>query len=143
VVSGFTEEGDIALSNGWVISKDFGHLAHGYVTTSHASQGKTVDVVLGAMGSESRPAINAAQFYVTASRGRERFTLYTDLSAHQLREAIKKQDTRKSATEVFSKRPGRLRRFMQRVADISRQLREKAERGIDRVRQREVTYERA
>lgn len=142
VVSGFTEEGDIALSNGWVIPKDFGHLAHGYVATSFGGQGKTVDVVLGAMGTESRPAINTAQFYVTASRGRERFTLYTDLSTHQLREAIKKQDTRKSATEVFAKKPGRLRRFIERVVDISRQLREKAERGIDRVRQKEVAYER-
>ena len=37
-VSGFTKEGNIALTNGWILSKDFGHLTHGYVSTSHASQ---------------------------------------------------------------------------------------------------------
>ena len=49
-VAGFTEGGDIRLKNGWVIAKDFGHLTHNYVTTSHASQGKTVDRVLISMG---------------------------------------------------------------------------------------------
>src|SRR6185437_14395012 len=33
----FTKDG-IELNNGWVIKNDFGHLQHGYVTTSHASQ---------------------------------------------------------------------------------------------------------
>ena len=59
-----------------MVGKEFGHLAHGYVTTSHASQGKTVDRVLIAMGSESRPAINAEQFYVSVSRGRDQATVY-------------------------------------------------------------------
>ena len=36
----------VPLDNGWVVDKEFGHLAHGYVSTSHASQGRTVDVVL-------------------------------------------------------------------------------------------------
>ena len=70
-VRGFDRDGDITLTNDWVISKDFGHLQHNYVSTSFAAQGKTVDRVLIAMGSESRPAINAEQFYVSASRGRE------------------------------------------------------------------------
>ena len=70
-VKGFTAGGDIALTNSWIVAKDFGHLTHGYVNTSHASQGKTVDRVLIAMGSESLPAINAEQFYVSVSRGRE------------------------------------------------------------------------
>ena len=78
-IAGFTKEG-IALTNGWTIARNFGHLAHGYVTTSHASQGKTVDRVLIAMGADSRPAISAEQFYVSVSRGRERATVYTNLS---------------------------------------------------------------
>ena len=45
-VKGFTPAGDVVVDNGWVIGRDFGHVAHGYVVTSHASQGKTVDKVL-------------------------------------------------------------------------------------------------
>lgn len=133
-VAGFTKAGDIQLQNGWVVARDFGHLAHGYVATSHASQGKTVDRVLIAMGSESRPAINAEQFYVSVSRGREKAAIYTELSPEQLREAIQRSDGRKSATEIMGrpeppvKAKGRkkLREFMERVARVYRQLREKA-----------------
>lgn len=54
------------------LPNDVGHIQHGYVATSHAAQGKTVDRVLIAMGSESVPAISAEQFYVSVSRGRDR-----------------------------------------------------------------------
>ena len=46
LVAGFTDRGDVRLGNGWVVDRDFGHWAHGYVSTSHAAQGKTVDRVL-------------------------------------------------------------------------------------------------
>jgi len=36
-VKGFTKEGDIALDNGVILPKTYGHIAHGYVDTSHAS----------------------------------------------------------------------------------------------------------
>ena len=45
-VKGFAEDGGIILSNGKVLAPDFGAIAHGYCTTSHSSQGKTVDHVL-------------------------------------------------------------------------------------------------
>jgi conjugative relaxase-like TrwC/TraI family protein len=44
-VSRFDDRGNIVLDNGWTVAKDFGHLAYGYVVTSHASQGKDVDEV--------------------------------------------------------------------------------------------------
>jgi AAA domain/TrwC relaxase len=122
-VAGFTKEGDVALSNGWVLGKDFGHITHGYVTTSHASQGKTVDRVLIAMGSESLPAINAEQFYVSVSRGRESAKVYSDLAPNSLRDAIQKTDSRKSATELMN--PKRKRRsFMQTLRDRYERLRD-------------------
>ena len=64
-----------------------------------------------AMGGESLPAINAQQFYVSVSRGRERATIFTDLSKEALTEAIKKTDTRQSATELLGEKtkPRRLR----------------------------------
>ncbi len=49
-VKRFDKEGNIVLANGWVVDKDFGHLSHAYVSTSHASQGKTYQRVLVAQG---------------------------------------------------------------------------------------------
>jgi len=50
-VEGFTREGGIALDTGAVLAPDFGHLDYGYVVTSHASQGRSVDRVLIGNGS--------------------------------------------------------------------------------------------
>jgi conjugative relaxase-like TrwC/TraI family protein len=108
-VAGFEKDGKIRLTNGWFISPGFKHISHGYVTTSHASQGKTVDVVLIAMGSESLPAISAEQFYVSVSRGREKATIYTDVPADTLRIAVQRADARKSATELMQPKPTKRR----------------------------------
>ena len=39
----------MVLANGWVLGKDFAHIKHGLVQTSHATQSKTDDIVLAAM----------------------------------------------------------------------------------------------
>jgi conjugative relaxase-like TrwC/TraI family protein len=136
-VAGFTESGDIRLKNGWVIAKEFSLLTHNYVTTSHASQGRTVDRVLVSMGSESVPAINAQQAYVSLSRGRESARVYSNLPADELRQLIQRSDSRKAATELMAqpmqKRPDRLRRFSKRIRDSFRQLRDKAMRAANGV----------
>ena len=44
-----------------VIPKNYGGITHGFVVTSHASQGKTVDVALVALGQESFAAANREQ----------------------------------------------------------------------------------
>lgn len=148
-VRGFTKDDDIVLANGWVVGRDYGHIAHGYVTTSHASQGKTVDRVLIAMGHESRPAINAEQFYVSVSRGRDQATIYSDLTPAELREAIQKADPRKSATELVgaSKPKAKPKRRPKTLAERMRlafaQLREKAQAAIAVQREREKQYVRA
>lgn len=100
-VKGFTEEGNIILNNDWVLPKDYGNLDHGYCTTSHASQGKTVDRVLIAQSAESFPAASREQFYVSVSRGREKVTIYTDDKA-MLKETIRGSGARLSATELVS-----------------------------------------
>jgi conjugative relaxase-like TrwC/TraI family protein len=154
-VAGFTDKAiEVVTPSGQrrFLPASVGHIQHGYVSTSHASQGKTVDVVLGAMGSESLPAINAEQFYVTASRGRERFTLYTDLSPAALREAIQKQDRRKSATELVGEpRPSPRRRalrdralwLVRRARSIYKSLRERSEQAMaDRQQERHLGYAR-
>lgn len=99
-VAGFTRSGDIALSNGLVVPKDYGGIAQGYVVTSHASQGATVDKVLIALGSESLAAANRQQFYVSASRGREGIAIYTDDKA-AMRDAVRGDAARLTATELL------------------------------------------
>jgi conjugative relaxase-like TrwC/TraI family protein len=98
-VAGFTREGDIRLNNGWVVGKDHGHLTYGYVSTSHASQGKTVDRVFIGQSSQYLGATSREQFYVSASRGRQQVTVYTD-DKEFLREAIGRSDERMAATEL-------------------------------------------
>jgi ATP-dependent exoDNAse (exonuclease V) alpha subunit len=113
--------GDIELTNGFIIPKDYGGLAHGYVVTSHASQGKTVDVPLVALGSESFAAANREQFYVSVSRGREAVRLYTDDKAAMM-DAVQGSAARLSATELLEAPPmksshkaGIARRVIERV----------------------------
>src|SRR5213078_4301599 len=77
-VKGFTKDGDIRLVNGWMVSKDYGHLTHGYCLTSYSSQSKSVDCAFIAESAESFRASNREQFYVSASRFREALTIYTD-----------------------------------------------------------------
>lgn len=101
-VKGFTMDGDIKLTNGWVVSKDYGNLAHGYCLTSYSSQSKGVDRVFVAEGSESFRAADREQFYVSASRFKEALTIYTD-DKHQLLEAVRKSSHRLSATDLVSK----------------------------------------
>ncbi|MCB9352543.1 MAG: relaxase domain-containing protein [Lewinellaceae bacterium] len=98
-VTGFTRAGHIRLHTGKILDKEFGHIAHGYVTTSHASQGKTVDRVFIAQSSQSLPAASRQQFYVSISRGREKCTLYTD-DKRALEQAVKQDGQRLTAREV-------------------------------------------
>jgi conjugative relaxase-like TrwC/TraI family protein len=105
-IEGFTRQGDIKLDNGFVVPKDYAHFQHGFVSTSHASQGKTVDSVLIAMGQDSLAAANREQFYVSVSRAREKVKLYTDDRAAML-DAVRESGARLSATELMEgKAPG-------------------------------------
>ncbi len=105
-VEGFTKRGDIIVDDGWVIDRDFGHLTHGYVLTSHASQGDTVDKVFVAIASQSLPATNQRTGYVALTRGREQAVLFTDDRKELLR-AISRPDEPLSATELAESRSGK------------------------------------
>jgi conjugative relaxase-like TrwC/TraI family protein len=101
-VKGFTKDGDIRLTNGWVVSKDYGNLTHGYCLTSYSSQSKGVDCVFVAESSESFRAAGREQFYVSASRFKEALKIYTD-DKRQLLEAVRKSSHRPSATDLVTK----------------------------------------
>lgn len=103
-VAGFTKGGGIKLADEKgvrVVSGDFGHLAYGFCSTSHASQGKTAKTVLIAASSMSFPAISREGFYVSSSRGKKTVKLYTD-DREALRDAVQASGGRMSATEFMS-----------------------------------------
>lgn len=117
-VQGFTKRGDIIVDHDWVIDRDFGHLTHGYVVTSHASQGATVDKVFIGLASESFPATYQRTAYVAVTRGREQALIFTDDRAAMLR-AVSRPDDPLSATELSQATPREptLRdRFMKHLA---------------------------
>jgi len=103
-VQGFTKQGDIVVDHGWVIAKDFGHLTHGYVVTSHASQGATVDKVFIGVSSQSFPATYQRTGYVAITRGREQVQIFTD-NREELLKAICRPDDPLSATELSESAP--------------------------------------
>ena len=109
-VEGFTKRGDIIVDHGWVIDRDFGHLTHGYVVTSHASQGVTVNNVLVGISSESFPATGERTAYVALTRGKEQVQVFTD-DKTELLKAMCRTDDPMSATnldeQMKQKRPTR------------------------------------
>jgi ATP-dependent exoDNAse (exonuclease V) alpha subunit len=86
-IEGFDKQGNIKLSNGSTISKDYGQFNLGYVLTSHASQGKTADKVIISQSSATFRASSMEQFYVSVSRGKQAVSVYTD-SKESLKDAI-------------------------------------------------------
>lgn len=94
-------QGNLILKSGLTVDRDYGHLNLGYVITSHASQGKDRQMAIAAMGSESLPAINAKQFYVTVSRGSEDVRIFVD-NKSKVRQAIARSGEQLSATEMLA-----------------------------------------
>jgi conjugative relaxase-like TrwC/TraI family protein len=101
-IAGFTARGDIVTTQGRVIDQHYFHLEHGFVRTSHSSQGSTVDRVIIAQGSESFGASSREQFYVSISRGKESCMIYTDDKKGLLR-AVQRSGERLSATELIGR----------------------------------------
>lgn len=121
-IRGFDRTGGLVLASGMTVPRDYGHLDLGYVITSHAAQGKDVDIAIAAMGRDSLPAVNARQFYVTTSRGRRDLTIYVD-DKQAVRRAIQQAGVELSATELVGARRQtidqtlRRRAFLERVRD--------------------------
>ena len=96
---GFTKQGDILVDHDWVIDRAFGHITHGYVTTSHASQGATVDKVFVAISGRSLAATDRRTAYVSVTRGKEQVVVFTD-DKDELLKAIRRPDDPLSATAL-------------------------------------------
>ncbi|WP_152054203.1 MobF family relaxase [Tautonia marina] len=100
VVSGFDRKGNIVLENGWKVSRDAGHLRHGYVETSMGSQGRTVKRVILGMSSMSLPATSMEQMYVSATRAKQQLSLFTD-DKEAVRERIQKSSLKRLALDLM------------------------------------------
>jgi ATP-dependent exoDNAse (exonuclease V) alpha subunit len=98
-----TQGDSVLLADGRVIPENYRAFTHGYVVTSHAAQGKTVDEVLVVASSRSLPAINQEQFYVSISRGRERCQIFTD-DSELLRSHVTDSSARLAAVEAMPQR---------------------------------------
>ena len=101
--------GDITLINRqsktkYNLNKEFGHIDHAYCTTSHSSQGRTVDTVLISQPSSTFTATDAKQFYVSVSRGKESVMVYTD-DREKLLEYASELGNRQSAMELVRHTP--------------------------------------
>jgi len=145
-VAGVTKDGDIKLSNGWVLGRDFGHISHSFVSTVQAAEGRTVDHAILVQSTISSRAASKESFYVAASRGRHSLTVFTD-DRNELKEAISRSDPRLSATELAAKpQPSRWQQARQAFGRFQQAAMMTAKRAACEVREafrhREHVYER-
>lgn len=106
VVKSINKDGSIVAESEttkcqYFISEEFQHIQHAYCLTSHASQGKTVDVVLVSQPTGTFTASDLKQFYVSASRGRYDLKIYTD-DKEGLLDHVAVLKKRKSALELLN-----------------------------------------
>ena len=101
-IHAFDKEGNIKLSNGSTLSKDYRNFTLGYVSTSHSSQGRTEDKVIISQSSATFRASSMEQFYVSVSRGKTDVAIYTDCKTDLL-QAVSQSVQRTSATELLAK----------------------------------------
>ncbi|MES2652988.1 MAG: MobF family relaxase [Bacteroidota bacterium] len=103
-VKSVAKDGKVTLLNTssqslYHLDKNFGDIDHAYCTTSHSSQGKTVDEVYISQPSSTFVATDAKQFYVSVSRGKFSAKIYTD-DKENLIEYASELGERQSAIEL-------------------------------------------
>ncbi len=102
-VKDFVPDGSIRLKDGRSLPRSFRQYTHGYATTSHAAQGKTVDRGILILGEAGIRAADLQQAYVSNSRFRQRQTIYTT-NLKAAKNAMATDDERKLAHELHEKR---------------------------------------
>ncbi|GGH07520.1 MobF family relaxase [Mucilaginibacter phyllosphaerae] len=146
-VSSVTKKGKVVLTNEagkaiYTLDGDFGHINHAYCSTSHSSQGKTVDRVLISQPSATFTATDAKQFYVSVSRGKESATIYTDDRVALLEYASEIGD-RQSAIELVGSRLSHVEivQHMERNHDNHSKEHQQAKENLNNTKPKERDYE--
>lgn len=129
------------VEKGEIIPRGGLHIDQGFVVTSHASQGKTVDQVIVSVPVAAFSQANEAQFYVSMSRARAAMHLFTD-SKVALREAVTKPSSRLSPWELIANSTER-QREKEIIAQIQSASRNVRGRGVDPINQRTTDQARA
>jgi hypothetical protein len=111
-VAGFDRQGNVQLDNGWKLAAAWGHWNHAYVSTSWASQSRTVDKVILSQSALSRGASSREQFYVSLTRARQEAAVYTD-DRQQLRDMVQRSEAKATAHDVARSLQGEQRRERQ------------------------------
>jgi ATP-dependent exoDNAse (exonuclease V) alpha subunit len=101
-IDGFDADGSILLKDGRSLPGSFRQYTHGYATTSHAAQGKTVDRGILILGEQGIRAANLRQAYVSNSRFRDTQTIYTT-NRKAAKDAMANGLDRKLAHELHEK----------------------------------------
>ncbi len=94
-VKSLQPDGSLETEEGKTIPKGFHALTHGYVLTSHKSQGKTADNVVVAA-----EQLRSKACYVACSRGRETASVHT-IEKDRLYSALPQSEDRLSATDIL------------------------------------------
>ena len=124
-LKGFTKTGYLKLSNGRTIPPEWGHIDHGVAVTSYGAQGKTFQRVFVAQSSISFPASSPEQAYVSASRGKERLTIYTD-NKTELKAAVAHVRPAKNASDLRPNQQPKQERSKSRLLHELTQIRLRA-----------------
>ncbi len=109
-VVGFEDDHSILLKDGRAIPSDFHQFTHGYATTSHAAQGKTVDRGIVLMSGAGIHAGNLKQAYVSNSRFRESQAIYVS-DREAAKDAMATLADRQLAMELVEDRQRRWKIF--------------------------------
>jgi len=107
-ISSFGTDGAINLRDGRKLPTWFRQFTHGYATTSHAAQGKTVDRGIVLLAKAGLAAANLKQAYVSNSRFRLGQRIFTT-DRRAARSAMARPDDRKLASELRKSTPPSLR----------------------------------
>ncbi|MDP3069657.1 MAG: MobF family relaxase [Opitutaceae bacterium] len=99
-VRGFGENGALQLTDGRTVPAAFREFSHGYATTSHRAQGKTVARGILLLAEAGIQAANLKQAYVSNSRFQESQTIYTT-DKRAARDAMMRPADRRLASDVF------------------------------------------
>jgi hypothetical protein len=94
--------------------KDLRHIEYGYATTSHSSQGATIDRVLVNIDTEHSVAlVNQQQFYVSISRARQDARIFTN-QQDELSHAVSRSWPKATALDAVAKSEDDLKYATQR-----------------------------
>lgn len=127
LVTGFTKHGAMVFEGGGtgrpkrVVPKEYGHLAYGSVSTSHAAQGRDVQRVILCQGAFSATAASAEQFYVSVSRGKESIAIYTD-DKDQLISDVRRSAERLGGIELMRDKDPSLVAQRRVLRDVARRM---------------------